>query len=75
MRTLPRLTQHWEKQKFIAFYAKHFHLLIKRAGWLVTYIYEHYTFEQSKLKKDFVFMNQKYREKATTPVERYFLSY
>ena len=36
------------EKNFISFYAEHIHFLIKRAGWLVTYIYEHYTFEQSK---------------------------
>ena len=48
--------------------------LIKRAG-LMTYIYEHYTFEQSKFKKDFVVMNQKSRHKETSSVEKDFLSY
>ena len=28
-------------KKFIPFYAENLHFLIKRAGWLVTYIYEH----------------------------------
>ena len=32
--------------------------LVKRAGWLVTKIHKHCTFEQSTFKKDFVFMNQ-----------------
>ena len=40
-----------EEKKFIPLYTKDLHFLIKRAGWLVTYIYEHYTFEQSKFKK------------------------
>ena len=31
--------------------------MLKIAGWLVTHIYEHYTFPQSKFKKDFVIMN------------------
>ena len=38
------------EKKFILLYAEHLHLLIKRAGWLVTYIYEHYPFEQSNFK-------------------------
>lgn len=42
------------------------------AGWLVTKIYQHFTFEQSKFKKDFVHMNQKSRQKATTDVEKDF---
>ena len=35
-------------KKFIPLYAEDLHFLIKRAGWLVTHIYEHFTFEQSK---------------------------
>ena len=43
-------------------------------GWVVSrYNYEHYTFEQSKFKKNFVVMNQKSRQKSTTQVERDFL--
>ena len=46
--------------------------LITRAGWLVTHIYEHFTFEQSMFKKDFVVMNQKSRQKTTTSVKKDF---
>ena len=60
------------KKKFIPLYAEDLHFLIERAGWLVTHIYGHYTFEQSKLKKDFVVMNQKSRQQATFSVERDF---
>ena len=59
-------------KKYINFYAEDLHFLITGAGWLVTHIYKHYTFEQSKFKKDFVVMNQKARQKATSSVERYF---
>ena len=62
-----------EEKKFILLYAEDLHFLIKRAGSLVTCIYKHYTFEQSKFKKDFVVMNQKSRQKATTSVEKDFL--
>lgn len=51
---------------------KDLHFLITRAGWLVTHIYDHYTFEQSKLKKDFVIMKQKARQTATSSVEKDF---
>ena len=37
-------------EKKLSLYAEHLHFLIKRAGWLVTSIYRHFTFEQSKLK-------------------------
>ena len=46
--------------------------LIKRVGWSVTYIYEHFTFEQEKLKKDFVTGNQKASQKATSSFEKDF---
>ena len=52
------------EKKFIPVYVEDLNFLIKRAG-LVTYIYEHYTFEQSKFKKDFAVMNQKSRQKET----------
>ena len=42
------------------------------AGWLVTHIYEDYTFEQSKFKKYFVIMNQNSSQKATSSVEKDF---
>ena len=61
-----------DEKKFITLYAESLHFLIKRAGWLVTSIYEHFTFEQSKFKKHVVIMNQKFRQKATCPVERDF---
>ena len=58
-----------ENRRYIPLYAEHLHFLIKTAGWLVTQIYDHFTFEQSKFKKYFVVMNQKARQKATSPVE------
>ena len=45
---------------------------ISRAGWIVTKIYAHYTFEQSRFKRDFVIMNHVSREKAITKVEKHF---
>ena len=56
-------------KKFIPLYAEDLYFLIKRAGWLVTHIYEQFTFEQSKFKKDFVVTYQKLRQKATFSVE------
>ena len=61
-----------EEKKFIPLYAEHLYFLIKRVGWLVTKIYEYYSFEQAKFKREFVIMNQKSRQKASTPVERDF---
>ena len=47
-----------KEKKFILLYAEDLHFLITRASWLVNHIYEDYTFEQSKFKKDFVIMSQ-----------------
>ena len=49
-----------------------FKFLITRAGWLVTKIYSHYTFEQPPFKKGFVVMNQISREEAKAKVEKDF---
>ena len=46
--------------------------LTTRAGWLVTYIYAHCTFEQAKFKKEFIIMNEKSRQTATSNVEKDF---
>ena len=48
------------------------HFLIKRTGWLVNHVFEQFTFEQSKFKKDFVVINQKARQKSTSSVKRDF---
>ena len=42
----------------IPLYAEHLHFLLTRCGWKVTKIRGHYTFEQKKVKKVFVIMNQ-----------------
>ena len=47
------------KEKVYTLYAEDLHFLITRTGWLITHIYQHFTFEQSKFNKDFVLMNQK----------------
>ena len=49
-------------KNLIPLYAEHIHILVKRVGWLVTKIYQHFTFEQSKFKQDFVVMTQKSRQ-------------
>ena len=61
-----------KKKIFLPLYAEHLQFLITRAGWLVTKIYAHYTFEQCAFKKDFVIMNQVFRQKAKTKVEKDF---
>ena len=53
--------------KFIPLYAEDLHFLIKRTGWLVTHIYDHFTFEQSKFKTDFVVINQNRGKRQLLP--------
>ena len=45
---------------------------IKRAGWKVTKIHAHLTFEQKRFKQKFILMNQKSREKSSNSVEKDF---
>ena len=61
-----------DDKKCIPLHFEHLHFLINIAGWLVTNIYKDYTFEKAKFKQDFVFMNRKALQKATSPVERNF---
>ena len=61
-----------KEKKIIPLYAEHLHFLMTRAGWLITKIFKHYTFEQACFKKEFVTMNQNARKNAETPVERDF---
>ena len=61
-----------KEKKFITLYAEDIRFLVTRAGWLVTHIYAHYTFERSKFKKDFVIMHQKSCQTASSTVEKDF---
>ena len=49
-------------KKCIPLYTEDLRFLIKRAGWIVTKLYSHFTFEQNAFKKDFVLMNQYSRQ-------------
>ena len=46
--------------------------VIKRAGWKVTKIHAHLTFEQKRFKQEFVLMNQKSRQKSKNDIEKDF---
>ena len=59
-------------KKFIPLYLEDLRFLIKRAGWVVTKLYSHFTFEQDAFKKDFVLMNQKSRQNAKNSIEKDF---
>ena len=45
---------------------------IKRAGWKVTKIHSHITFEQARFKQKFILMNQKSRPQSKSSVEKDF---
>ena len=51
-------------------YLEHLKILIGRAGWKVTKLCAHYTLKQKRLKKDFILMNQPYRQTAKNSVEK-----
>ena len=59
-------------KKCIPLYIGDLQFLIKRAGWIVTKLYSHFTFEQGKIKKDFVLMNQYARQNAKNDIEKNF---
>ena len=61
-----------QRKIFIPLYAEHIRFLVKRAGWSVTCIYTHYTFEHSQFKQDCVVMNQVSRQKDKRSVEKDF---
>ena len=59
-------------KNFISLCLEDLRFLIKRCGWKVTKIYTHFTFEQSRFKRDFVLNNQRKRQKAKTSIEKDF---
>ena len=59
-------------KKCIPLYLENLAFLIKRAGWVVTKIHAHLTFDQEPFKKNFISMNQKSRQEAKTNTEKDF---
>ena len=59
-------------KKCIPLYIEDLRFLIKRAGWIVTKLYSHFTFEQDAFKKDFILMNQRSRQNAKNDIEKNF---
>ena len=59
-------------KKYIPLYLEDLRFLIKRAGWVVTKLYSHFTFEQDAFKKEFVLMNQRSRQNAKNDIEKNF---
>ena len=60
------------KKEFHPIYLEQISFVIKRAGWRVTKIYSHFTFEQEHFKKDFILMNQKSRQNTENSIEKDF---
>ena len=58
--------------KFVPLYLQDLVFCIKRAGWVVTKIHSHLTFEQSRFKRNFIPMNQKSRQESKNNVEKHF---
>ena len=59
-------------KKFIPLYLEDLRFLILRAGCRVSKLYLHFKFEQDAFKKDFVLMNQKFRQDAKNNIEKDF---
>ena len=59
-------------KKCIPLYLEDLQFLIKRAGWIVTKLYSHFTFEQDKIKREFVLLNQYSRQVAKNDIEKNF---
>ena len=57
---------------FLPMYLEDLVFCIKRAGWKVTKIHSHLTFEQSRFKQNFILMNQKSRQESKNSVEKDF---
>ena len=60
------------KKKIIPMYLEHLAFVIKKAGWKVTKIHAHLTFEQKRFKKKFILMNQKSRQESKNYIEKDF---
>ena len=60
------------KKCFLPTYSEDLAFCIKRAGWKVTKIHAHVTFEQSRFKQNFILMNQKSRQLSKNSVEKDF---
>ena len=59
-------------KNFIPLYLEDLRFLSKTCGSKITKSYTHFTFEQSRFKRDFVLNNQRKRQKANPSIEKYF---
>ena len=53
-------------------YLEYLAFVIKRAGWKVTKLHAHLTFEQKRFKKKIILMNQKSRQESKNNTEKDF---
>ena len=67
-----RHTQIFFKKSFLPMYLEDLVFCIKRAGWKVTKIHSHLTFEQKRFKQKFILMYQKSRQQSKNNVEKDF---
>ena len=59
-------------KKCIPLYLDDLVFLVKRAGWVVTKIHAHLTFDQKPFKRNFILMNQKSRQESKSNIEKDF---
>ena len=60
------------KKIFLTTYLEELAFVIKRAGWKVTKIHAHLTFEQKRFKQKFILVNQKSRQESKNDIEKDF---
>ena len=60
------------KKIFLPIYLEELAFVIKRAGWKVTKIHAHLTFEQKRFKQKFILVNQKSRQESKNDIEKDF---
>ena len=60
------------KKIFLTTYLEELAFVIKRAGWKVTKIHAHLTFEQERFKQKFILMNWKSRQESKSDIEKDF---
>ena len=59
-------------KKIQPLYLQHLRCLIFRAGWTVTKIYSHFSFDQERFKRNFIHINQRLKQAAKDSVEKDF---
>ena len=62
------------EKDFLPMYLEDLVFCIKRAGWKVTKIHVHLTFEQKRFKQKFILMNQKSRQESNNNVKKIFIN-